>query len=72
MRHGGKFVDVKTCTWGNPAPQARTAAIIGDSMSMTYVNPLRIVLSKQGQPWRITTLAHLGVRSAMFLPGHRA
>ncbi|WP_459982618.1 acyltransferase family protein [Nocardioides sp. AN3] len=56
----GKFVDVKTCTWGNPAPQARTAAIIGDSMSMTYVNPLRIVLSKQGQPWRITTLGTFG------------
>lgn len=50
------FVDVEACTWGSSSSQARTAVIVGDSMSMTYVNPLRLALAEQATPWRITTL----------------
>jgi peptidoglycan/LPS O-acetylase OafA/YrhL len=48
----GKLVDINRCTWGNGEVEHR-AVIVGDSVSMTYVNPIRLILPER---WSLTSL----------------
>lgn len=52
----GRLVDKQACTWGDPATTNR-AVIVGDSVSMTWVNPLRNALPAG---WSLTSLGTFG------------
>jgi peptidoglycan/LPS O-acetylase OafA/YrhL len=48
----GTLVDRAACTWGNP-DATKTAIIVGDSVSMTYVGALRVLLPTD---WKLTSM----------------
>ncbi|KQP65683.1 hypothetical protein ASF47_08015 [Nocardioides sp. Leaf285] len=51
-------VDLEACTWGPPDAR-RTAVVVGDSVSLTYVAPLRGVLEARGS-WDLVSLGTFG------------
>ena len=51
-------VDVAHCSWG-PSNAPKTAAIVGDSMSVLYAVTLRKMLADKG-PWRVTLYGGFG------------
>ena len=51
-------VDTDQCTWGSASAQQH-AIVVGDSVSMTYVAPLRQVLQRAGS-WSLTSYGTFG------------
>ncbi|TYC98995.1 acyltransferase [Arthrobacter echini] len=51
-------IAVKDCTWGDPRA-TRRAVVVGDSIAMTWVSPLREALGSD-ESWEVTSLGTFG------------
>jgi peptidoglycan/LPS O-acetylase OafA/YrhL len=56
---GSKAPDRAKCTWGAPSAP-RTVMILGDSVAMTYVEPLKNFAEVSGGQWKVRTEAMFG------------
>ncbi|GAB2854370.1 SGNH hydrolase domain-containing protein [Myroides odoratimimus subsp. xuanwuensis] len=66
---GVQPLDIAACSWGSNAPDARTAVLVGDSVSMTYAASLREVFAAR-PGWRFITMGMFGCAFTDILIGN--